>query len=276
LEVGLAIVLGSAFDSVRHALETDAELPFGQIPGMIPPSVPGHAGQLLSGRLGGTPVLILAGRLHYYEGHSLADVVFPMHVLADCGIKAVVLTNAAGGINPRLGPGDFMAIKDHLNLMGENPLRGRDIPAQNRFVDLSQVYDPGLLRLLRQAARHTGIRLRTGVYLAVSGPSFETPAEIRAFARLGADAVGMSTVPEAIAARQCELRVAGLSCIANRAAGLAKEPLSHDEVLRVASTEADAAARLLGECARRFGKANETGAAGRRAGGAGRGAKKAG
>jgi len=241
----LAIVLGSGFDTVAEALEVDAEISYAKLPGFPRTGVSGHAGKALFGRLAGTPVLVFSGRAHYYEGRTMEEVTFPMRVLAAFGIKAVLLTNAAGGINRRFRPGDFMALTDHINFMGVNPLRGPAANDQSRFVDLTRTYDPKLNRLLERAARGAGVILHKGVYLAVSGPSYETPAEIRAFARLGADAVGMSTVPEAIVARQCGLTVAAISCITNLAAGLGKENLSHGEVLRSAGRVTTRAAQLL-------------------------------
>jgi purine-nucleoside phosphorylase len=295
----VAIILGSGFNHAATRLEIEGELPYAQLRGFLVPKVGGHAGKLLAGRLAGVPVLVLCGRAHYYEGHSMEQVTFPVRVLARFGVKDLLLTNAAGGINRRFRPGDFMCLKDHINLMGVNPLRGIPVGrvspsapsvAQGRgekeqrrkgdgmkekplplfpfspfppfpvgalgetrptsatgdgFVDLSQVYDPGLARLLERAARRCHVRLHKGVYLAVSGPSYETPAEIRAFARLGADAVGMSTVPEAIVAQQCGLRVAGLSCITNLAAGRAVGPLSHNEVLAQAGRAGSSATELL-------------------------------
>lgn len=163
----------------------------------------------------------------------MAEVTFPIRVLAEFGIQALLLTNAAGGINSRYRPGDFMLLTDHINFMGVNPLRGGQTSGANCFVDLTQVYDRGLNQLLKKAARQARVRIRSGVYLAVSGPTYETSAEIRAFAKLGADAVGMSTVPEAIVARQCGLRVAALSCITNLAAGRSLRLLAHEDVLAV-------------------------------------------
>lgn len=241
----LAIVLGSGFHAAAREVEIEREIPYGQLPGFPRPSVPGHAGKLIAGRLGGTPVLLLSGRAHYYEGHDMGMVTFGARALAALGITDLLLTNAAGGINPRFRRGDFMVIDDHINLMGTNPLRGPCAEGLSRFVDLSVAYDAGLRRLLRQAGARCGMKLRGGVYLAVSGPNYETPAEIRAFARLGADAVGMSTVPEAIVARQCGMRVAGLSCITNLAAGIHGGELSHAEVLETAERSGNAGARLI-------------------------------
>jgi len=241
----LALVLGSGFNHVLRELNVDAEVPYAKLPGFPKPGVAGHDGRLFIGGLGGTPVLVLSGRAHFYEGLSMERVTFAVRVLAAYGIRDLLLTNAAGGINRRFRPGDFMVLTDHINLMGANPLRGGQ-----DFVDMSRVYDAKLCALLARSARVCRIKLRRGVYLAVSGPSYETPAEIRAFARLGADAVGMSTVPEAMVARQCGLRVAALSCITNLAAGMCKSPLSHEEVLETAGRVKGIGARLLKE----FGK----------------------
>lgn len=239
----LAFVLGSGFQSIISRCTVVLEVPFSTIPGLPRLSVAGHEGKLLLCHLAKTPLLVLSGRAHYYEGHSMEAVTFAMRVLAAMGVKAVLLTNAAGGINSSLKAGDFMAITDHINLMGSNPLRGWLAP--DRFVDLSDTYDPTLTKLLKKSAEKAKARFHRGVYLAVSGPSYETPAEIRAFAKLGADAVGMSTVPEAIVARHCGLRVAGLSCITNLAAGRSKAKLSHADVLAAGEAARPVAARLL-------------------------------
>ncbi|HEY9174418.1 MAG TPA: purine-nucleoside phosphorylase [Verrucomicrobiae bacterium] len=254
LSARLAIVLGSGFGSVVDELDVVAKLPYSELPGFPPVSVSGHSGQLYSGHLGGTPVLVLAGRAHYYEGHTMERVTFAVRTLAAFGITDLLLTNAAGGVNAKFHPGDFMALRDHINFMGANPLRGPAVPALPRFVDLTQAYDAALTALLRRAAKSAGVTLREGVYLAVSGPTYETPAEVRAFARLGADVVGMSTVPEAIVARQCGVRVAAVSCITNWAAGLGPAPLSHAEVLETGERVKAAGARLLTEFARLYGK----------------------
>ena len=237
----LAIVLGSGFQNALANLPADTEIPYAKIPGFPRPTVPGHAGRLVLAHAGKLPLLALYGRSHYYEGLDMDEVTLPIRVLAALGIKDLVLTNATGGISSRLRPGQFMCITDHINIMGVNPLRGPN----HSFTDLTAVYDPTLTALWRRAARKTGVRLTTGVYLAVSGPSYETPAEIRAFARLGADAVGMSTVPEAIVARQCGMRVTALSCITNLAAGRSRKPLSHEEVLETGHRVNAAATKLL-------------------------------
>ncbi|HEY1664021.1 MAG TPA: purine-nucleoside phosphorylase [Verrucomicrobiae bacterium] len=247
----LAIVLGSGFHHVLTELRVDKKISYAKIPGFPKPSVKGHAGELYFGHLGGTPVMVLSGRAHFYEGHPMERVTFAVRALAAFGIRDLLLTNAAGGINRKFRAGDFMALTDHINFMGTNPLRGAPVLGLNRFVDLSDTYDVGLYGLLFQAGKSCDLKLRRGVYLAVSGPSYETPAEIRAFAKLGADAVGMSTVPEAIVARQCGLKVAAVSCITNPGAGISKKQLSHDEVMQTAEKVKTLAAHLLkcfGQC----------------------------
>ena len=245
LRPSLAIILGSGFQEAAVRLRVESTIPFARLPGFPRPGVEGHKGEILAGRFGQTPVLLLSGRAHFYEGHPMEVVTFAVRVLAVFGVRDLLLTNAAGGIHARFRPGDFMCLSDHINLMGANPLRGPQIARRERFVDLSETYSPELRRLLTAAARKARARLHSGVYLAVSGPSYETPAEIRAFARLGAHAVGMSTVPEAIVARQCGLRVAGLSSITNLAAGRARGALSHKDVLETAAGVRQTAAALL-------------------------------
>src|SRR5947209_2077645 len=197
----LALVLGSGFHHVLDQLQVDVRIPYSKLPGFPSLTVTGHTGELLLGHLGGTPILVLSGRAHFYEGHPMNVVTFAVRTLAAGGITDLLLTNAAGGVNRTFRPGDFMVLEDHINLMGTNPLLGAPSPRLPRFVDLTTAYDPRLRQLLRRAARQTGLKLRSGVYLAVSGPTYETPAEVRAFARLGADAVGMSTVAEVIVPR---------------------------------------------------------------------------
>jgi purine-nucleoside phosphorylase len=254
LQPKLAIVLGSGFHHALRELRVAARMPYAQIPGFPPTGVAGHSGELFVGKLGSTPVLMLSGRAHYYEGHAMDAVTFAVRTLALCGVRDLLLTNAAGGINRRFQPGDLMVLTDHINFMGANPLRGPAPPGLPRFVDLTRAYDEDLICLLQRSGRRAGLKLRSGVYLAVSGPSYETPAEIRAFARLGAGAVGMSTVPEAIVARQCGLRVAGVSCITNLAAGRSRQPLSHAEVLETAARSGQSAARFLRHFAQLYGQ----------------------
>jgi purine-nucleoside phosphorylase len=250
----LGMVLGSGFHQVLKVLDMDAEVSYAKLPGFPPVGVSGHAGQLLIGKLAGTPVMILSGRAHFYEGHPMTLVTFAVRTLAAYGIRDLLVTNAAGGVNRNVHAGDFMMLTDHINLMGTNPLVGAVPPGMQRFVDLTEAYDAGLRRLLQRAGKACGVKLRSGVYLAVCGPSYETPAEIRAFGTLGADAVGMSTVPETIVARQCGMKVAGLSCITNLAAGRSGEPLSHAEVLETAERVKTTAAKLLTNFVRLYGR----------------------
>jgi purine-nucleoside phosphorylase len=241
----LAIVLGSGFHHVLDDFRAEIRIPYRKIPGFPPVGVSGHAGEVFIGLLGGTPALVLSGRAHFYEGHPMPLVTFAVRAMAAYGIRDLLLTNAAGGLNRSFRAGDFMILKDHINLMGTNPLRGEPAPNLPRFVDLTQVYEPALQALLRKAGRKLGMKLHSGIYLAVCGPSYETPAEIFAFSRLGADAVGMSTVPEAIVARQCGLNVAGISCITNLAAGRTGKALSHAEVLETAERVKTTASQLI-------------------------------
>jgi purine-nucleoside phosphorylase len=241
----LAIVLGSGFHHVLAEVRVDKKIPCTKIPGFPKPTVSGHGGELFFGQLGGAPVLLLSGRAHFYEGHAMERVTFAVRSLAAFGVKDLVLTNAAGGINPKFRPGDFMVLTDHINFMGTNPLRGPAVSGLNRFVDLTDAYNERLSELLFKAGENCNLKLLRGVYLAVSGPTYETPAEVRAYAKLGADAVGMSTVPEAIAARQCGLSVAAISCITNLAAGISGNKLSHAEVLETAERVKLTSATLL-------------------------------
>jgi inosine/guanosine/xanthosine phosphorylase family protein len=242
----LAIVLGSGHSGVQKRLEVAAEIHCRELTGFPVPKVHGHAGKLLCGRMNDVSMLLLCGRGHFYEGFSMAEIAFPIRVLAQAGVRTLVLTNAAGGINPRYRAGDFMCVSDHINFMGANPLRGMAGARAPSFVDLSQVYDPALARIMQAAAKSIRVRLQRGVYLAVSGPSYETPAEIKAFARLGADAVGMSTVPEAIVARACGLRIAAISCITNLAAGRNGRQIDHAEVLMMGARAQTRMSDLLG------------------------------
>jgi purine-nucleoside phosphorylase len=250
----LAIVLGSGFHHALTELRVAKKISYAKIHGFPKPTVNGHAGELYFGHFGKTPVLMLSGRAHFYEGHDMKRVTFATRTLAAFGITDLLLTNAAGGVNKNFRAGDFMILTDHINFMGANPLRGPAIPGLMRFVDLTETYSAGLRQLVRRAAVASQLKIRSGVYLAVSGPTYETPAEIRAFAALGADAVGMSTVPEAIVARHCGLQVAAVSCITNLAAGISKEKLSHAEVLATAERVKKAGAHLIKNFAELYGK----------------------
>lgn len=231
----LALVLGSGLGALAEQVEQAAAIPYAGIPGFPASTAPGHAGRLVAGTLGGKRVVCMQGRFHYYEGHDMAAIALPVRVFKALGCQALLLTNAAGGVNRDFSVGDFMLITDHINFMGANPLRGpNDDAVGPRFCDMSRVYDPALRQIARDVAARQGVTLREGVYLGYMGPSYETPAEIRAFRTLGADAVGMSTVPEAIAAAHCGLPVLALSLITNLAAGMVDQRLDGDEVITIA------------------------------------------
>ena len=246
LRPSLGLVLGSGFEHALAEFDPAFEMAYGQLPGFPTVGVTGHAGKLVFGHFDHIPVVILKGRAHYYEGYDLARVTLPVRVLAELGVRSLLLTNAAGAVNRLFRSGDFMVVEDHINLMGANPLRGPGLSGLPRFVDLTTVYDRRLITLVQKAAKASKLRSHLGVYLAVSGPNYETPAEIRAFRRLGADAVGMSTVPEAIVARQCGLAVAAVSCITNLAGGDRKSgQLVHQAVLAMGEKKKDAVAKFL-------------------------------
>ena len=253
----VGLVLGSGLGSFAEKLKNRIAIPYEGIPHFpVPSGVVGHAGELALGDVGRTPVAVLSGRVHFYEGRPMTDVVFPVRVLARLGVGAVVLTNAAGGVRRTFRPGDLMVLTDHINAFGTNPLIGPNEEALGaRFPDMSAVYDKALRRLAKETARELKILLREGVYLGNSGPSYETPAEIRAYARLGADAVGMSTVPEAIALRHAGVRVLGISTITNMAAGILPQPLVHSEVLATTKRVGQRFASLLTALVPKIGKA---------------------
>jgi purine-nucleoside phosphorylase len=231
----VAVVLGSGLGAFADRLTDPLRVPYADIPHWPAATVIGHAGVLVRGTSGGAPVLTLAGRAHFYEGHDLATVTFATRVLGRLGVKTLVLTNAAGGINTSFSPGTLMVMDDHINLMGSNPLVGpNDDRFGVRFPDMTAVYSPRLRAIARDAATAASVAIEHGVYAGLHGPSYETPAEIRYLRTIGADAVGMSTVPEAIVARHMGLEVLGISCITNPAAGVLPEPLNHDEVMEVA------------------------------------------
>lgn len=241
----VAVILGSGLSGV-FPVAGERALSFTKIPGFPAPSVPGHAGEVAVGDVSGRTVLVQRGRVHPYEGHPLTDVVLPVRAYARLGVRVLVLTNASGGIAHGLEAGDLVLLSDHINFLGDNPLRGPNLdPLGPRFPDMTEVYDPALRKVARDVAWDLGIRLKEGVYLATLGPSYETPAEIRAFRALGADLVGMSTVPEAIAARHAGLKVLAISCVTNLAAGVSLQPLSHDEVMETSRRRAGDLGRLL-------------------------------
>jgi purine-nucleoside phosphorylase len=248
----IGIVLGSGLGAVADAVTDPVVIPYAQIPHFPQSTVEGHSGRIVAGCMGGVPVIVLQGRVHFYEGYTPQQVTFPMRVLGALGIQSVVLTNAAGGIQKGYRMGQLVALSDHINLMGWNPLVGPNEPrftvrsgAGLRFFDMTEAYSMALRTLAQEAAKDEGFALAEGVYLAVSGPSYETPAEIRAFRTLGATLVGMSTVPETIVARHMGIEVLGLSCVTNIAAGLGSTPLSHQEVFETGRMVEHRLARLL-------------------------------
>jgi purine-nucleoside phosphorylase len=242
----VGIILGSGLGAFAEGFGRKVVIPYQELPHFPHSSVPGHAGRMVLGEVAGEPVVAMQGRVHSYEGYSSTQVAFPARVLCSLGIKALVLTNAAGGINTLFAPGDLMAITDHLNLSGWNALTGaNDDRLGPRFPDMSRAYAPSLRALLLESAQRTQVPLRQGVYAMVSGPSYETPAEIRMLRTLGADAVGMSTVPETVAAGHMGIPVVGISCITNLAAGVGDKPLTHEEVAETANRVAGIFSRLL-------------------------------
>jgi purine-nucleoside phosphorylase len=249
----VGVILGSGLGNVVDALEIEASIPYSEIPGAKASTVVGHQGRMILARVNGTPVVVMQGRIHFYEGHEMAEVMFLSRVLGRLGIKQLIVTNAAGGINTKFKAGDLMVISDHINLMGSNPLRGPNLDDLGvRFPDMSDAYPESLRNVAKDVARELGQLLQEGVYLALSGPSYETPAEIRAFRTLGADAVGMSTVPEVIAMSQMGIPVLGISCITNMAAGILKQKLTHQEVMETTARVQNEFTALVLGCLQRF------------------------
>ena len=228
----LGLILGSGLGILADEIEDKLELSYQEIPNFPTSTVKGHAGQLVLGRLEGKEVVAMQGRFHYYEGYGLDMVTFPVRVMKMLGVESLLVTNSAGGVNRNFNVGDFMIINDHINLMGDNPLIGKNLEALGtRFPDMSMAYSDKLIELLEDTASKEGITVKKGVYAGMSGPSYETPAEIRMISLLGGDAVGMSTVPEVIVANHMKMDVVGISCITNMAAGILPQPLSHTEVI---------------------------------------------
>ncbi|MBI2609185.1 MAG: purine-nucleoside phosphorylase [Deltaproteobacteria bacterium] len=230
------VILGSGLGEFSSQLASLVSIDYKDIPYFLPVGVQGHHGKLEFGILDGVQVVVQNGRAHYYEGYTLQDITYPTRVMAALGVKNLIVTNAAGGVNKDFNPGDFMVIRDHINLMGDSPLRG-PIPQDGtpRFVDLSQAYDSKYSELIISCGKELGLKMHQGVYVAVHGPNYETPAEIRMFKTLGGDAVGMSTVPEVIVANQLQLTVCGISCITNMASGILNKRLNHMEVIQTAA-----------------------------------------
>ncbi|HND85526.1 MAG TPA: purine-nucleoside phosphorylase [Pseudobdellovibrionaceae bacterium] len=231
----VGLVLGSGLGAFVRELEVEVSIPYQQIPHFIPPTVEGHSGNLIFGKIQSVPVVVLQGRVHFYEGHSMSQVVFPVRTLALLGIEILLLTNSAGGMGDSMAAGDFMIIEDHINLMGTNPLMGPNLKELGpRFPDMTEAYDRRIIQRMEEILVRQSIRFHKGIYCGVSGPTYETPAEVRYLKHIGGKAVGMSTVPETIAANHLGLRVGALSCITNLAAGISAQRLSHDEVTETA------------------------------------------
>lgn len=236
----IGLILGSGLGVLAEKISEAEKIAYEDIPGFPVSTVSGHAGQLVLGSLNGSQVLAMQGRFHYYEGYSLSEVTLPIRVMKALGVETIIVTNAAGGINEQFKNGDLMLIRDHINLTFRNPLVGKNEEAWGpRFPDMSEAYNASLRALAVEVANELGIRLQEGVYVGVVGPSYETPAEIRMMRALGADAVGMSTVPEVIVARHADMRVLGISCVTNMAAGILDQPLSHEEVMATADRVRD-------------------------------------
>jgi purine-nucleoside phosphorylase len=255
LRPAIGLVLGSGLGAFGETLDRPTVIPYRDIPHCPVSTAVGHKGELIIGTTKGAPVAVMAGRVHYYEGYRLDQVVFPVRVLARLGVKILILTNAAGSVNTGFEPGELMLIEDHINFMGANPMIGPNPEALGpRFFDMTDAYDPALREIAEKACRGAGVTVRKGVYLAFTGPSYETPAEIRMARTLGADAVGMSTVPEVIAARHLGLRVLAISCLTNMAAGVTGKKLDHREVLevgeKVKASLTDVLGRIIEEAAK--------------------------
>lgn len=231
----IGVILGSGLGHFVQHMEIETALPFGEIPNFIPPTVEGHSGNLIFGKIDDVNLVVLQGRLHYYEGHSMETVVFPARVMALLGIEILIVTNSAGGYGDGMKAGDFMIIEDHINLMGNNPLMGPNIKELGpRFPDMTQAYDQELTEIAERIFRSQQTFFHKGIYVGVTGPTYETPSEIKMFKAIGGKAVGMSTVPEVIAANHFGLRVAAISCITNLAAGVSQNKLTHEEVTETA------------------------------------------
>lgn len=242
----IGVILGSGLGGFENALERARCMAYADIPGFPRATVPGHAGKLYCGELGGKQVLMMSGRFHAYEGHTMEDVTMPVRVMARLGVRQLIVSNAAGGVNPAFAVGSLMLMTDFINLSGKNPLTGPNPDSFGpRFPDMTNAYDPALRALTLQCAEELKIPLEQGVYCWLNGPSYETPAEIRMVRILGADAVGMSTVPETIVARHCGMQVLGISSITNMAAGISGQPINHSEVIEIGKKVSKNFAALL-------------------------------
>ncbi|MFD1738789.1 purine-nucleoside phosphorylase [Bacillus salitolerans] len=252
----VGLILGSGLGVLADEIENPVKIPYHEVPEFPVSTVEGHAGQLVIGNLNGIPVVAMQGRFHFYEGYSLHKVTFPVRVMKELGVETIIVTNAAGGVNTEFEPGDLMIITDHINNMSVNPLIGpNDSELGVRFPDMSSAYTHELRKLVKDVAARLGIKVQEGVYLGNTGPSYETPAEIRMIRKLGADAVGMSTVPEVIVARHSGMKVLGISCISNMAAGILDQPLTHDEVMETTEQAKASFLALVKETVKEIGGA---------------------
>lgn len=253
-EPKVAIVLGSGLGDYAQDIKVVAEVDYSEIEGFPVSTVPGHAGKFIFGYVGEVPVVCMKGRVHYYEGYPISDVVLPTRLMKLMGAEILFLTNASGGVNKNFKAGDFMLITDQISTFAPNPLIGQNIEELGtRFPDMSEIYKKELRDIIKETAKENGISLQEGVYIQFTGPSFESPAEIKMAAALGADAVGMSTAVEAIAANHMGMKVCGISCVCNLAAGLSENPLTHEEVQEAANTAAPFFKKLVTECVKKFG-----------------------
>ena len=244
----IGLILGSGLGGLAEKIEDPIIIKYVDIPSFPKSTVEGHAGQLVIGKLGGKVVVAMQGRFHFYEGYSLKDVTFPIRVMIGLGIESLIVTNAAGGANTQFVPGDLMIITDHINFTGQNPLIGENLNELGpRFVDMSRPYNRDYIHLARKIGDDQGLNLKEGIYMWLTGPTYETPAEVRLARNLGADAVGMSTVPEVIVANHQGIKVLGISCITNMAAGILDQPLNHEEVIETSLRVKDDFERLLVE-----------------------------
>lgn len=247
LEPTLGIILGSGLGGLAAQIEDPIIVPYREVPGMRLSTAPGHAGQFVCGKLSGKNVICMQGRLHFYEGYPMEDITYPIRLMKLLGVSHLIITNACGAVNTDFRPGDLCVLTDHINMLGTNPMIGQNDPAFGpRFFDMSTAYDPDFRALALETGKKLGISLQQGVYLAYTGPSYETPAEIRAFRILGADLVGMSTVPEVIVGHHCGLKILAISMVTNMAAGITKEKLSEQEVVDTANRNGKALQALIG------------------------------
>ena len=249
-----AIILGTGLGSLVNEITDKYEIKYEDIPHFPVSTVEGHSGKLIFGKLGDKDIMAMQGRFHFYEGYSMKEVTFPVRVMRELGIKTLFVSNAAGGMNPDFEIGDLMIITDHINHFPEHPLRGRNIDYGPRFPDMSEAYSRNLIAKAKEIAAEKGIRVVEGVYVGVSGPTFETPAEYKLYRIFGGDAVGMSTVVEAIAANHCGMKICGISCVCNLAAGMTENPLTHDEVQEAANKAAPLFKTLVTESVIKMGK----------------------